>query len=72
MYKDEEIERDFEKCKKVIQSCQNKEQLEVAYKYYQLWNKKYNYTINILEAPTLLYWDGILLGNIQGKLSNYE
>jgi len=72
MYKDEQIEQDFEKCKKVILSCKNKDQLQIAYNYYQLWSKKYSYAINISEHPIFIYWNGILTGNIQGKLSQYE
>lgn len=66
------VEQDFEKCKKVIQSCVNKDQLSTANNYYQLWNRKYNYYINLVESPTILYWDGVLTGNMQGKLSEYE
>jgi len=70
--KDEQVEADFEKCKKVILSCNTKDQLKSDYNYYKLWHNNNRYFLDLVEIPTLIYWDGILTGCLQGKLNIYD
>lgn len=63
------LNKDFEKTKKIILSCINKDQLEIAYNYYKLFFQKYK---NEWRNYTLIYYDGILTGILQSKIHQYD
>lgn len=58
-----QAEQEFKKIKETIQSCKTRDQLIAACKMYTLWQEKYEKDIS--EIKLLLYWDGILTGNLQ-------
>lgn len=68
-YKDQIIV-EFKKAKKILLSCNNREQLEAAIRYYFLWERKYKPYFKI-GNPTVLYGGGLLVGIIHGMTKFY-
>ena len=61
---------DLSKLKWVIASCNTKEQLKCAWKYYKLWQKKYSHWLDVIHDRALIYMDGIAMGMFLGRLKD--
>lgn len=59
---------DFEKLEKVILSCTTKAQLNSAYKYFTLWQKKHELEINSSVATVYHHYNSSAIGMLSGML----
>lgn len=48
-----QAQKDCDKLDKVLESCKTEEQLQNAYRYFQLWYKKYE---ECIKAPVLSFF----------------
>lgn len=61
-----DLRKDFQKAIKVLNSCNNIEQLKSGHIYYNLFLKKYNYQ----NTTTAFIWmDGFLYGILQSLIT---
>lgn len=62
---------DCDKLDKVILSCDSKEHLKGAFKYYNLWKKKYEFWLEKVNNASFRYREGKAIGMFKAKIQIY-